>query len=290
MPNSPEVSVVLPCYNAHQFLAQTLDSVRQQTFSDIEIIIVDDGSTDEATVAFLDKLPSDICIVRQDNKGLSAARNTGFNIAKGTYILPLDCDDWLDKTFVEKTLKLLKRTPDATFAYSHLALEEEGAGNLKKSYNFFEQLFFNQMPYCLLLPKQAWLDVGGYNEKMRLGYEDWEFNIRLGAQGMFGVVCAEPLFHYRIRSAGMLKSLSGRSHAELWQSIQKDHKDVYSLKGLFKVWKQWNDKASTYPTFLLVGWYVVFRLLPNSTINFLMRHLLKMFSHSNRVSRSTAQD
>ncbi|MFZ0693430.1 MAG: glycosyltransferase family A protein, partial [Alphaproteobacteria bacterium] len=220
MPN-PTVSVILPCYNAHRYLTRALDSVRAQTFRDFEIIVIDDGSTDPGTVAYLNQLPSDIRLVRQENRGLPGARNTGFHEARGKYVLPLDCDDWLEPTFIEKTLVALEAAPERAFAFAQMVLEGDAVGQLVKHYNFFEQLFLNQLPYCLLVRKSAWAAVGGYDESMREGYEDWELNIRMGGHGWFGAAVPEPLFHYHVSRSGMLLSMSSGLHGRLWTTIQR---------------------------------------------------------------------
>jgi glycosyltransferase involved in cell wall biosynthesis len=288
MTTSPRVSVIIPCYNAHAYLGETLASIRNQTFKDLEIVIIDDGSTNPDTLAFLAALPADIRQVRQENRGLPGARNSGFRHALGEYVLPLDCDDWLDPGFLEQTLATLEATPGAAYAFAHMALEGELHGVLRKSYNFFEQLFFNQLPYCLLMPKRLWEEVGGYDETMRKGYEDWEFNIRLGGRGHFGVVCPQPLFHYRILSGGMLKSISNKYHAQLWSMIQQRNSQVYSPFGLYQAWKVWHARPSSYPPVMLIGWLLVHRLLPARACNALLAFLLPKFSHARRVARSEA--
>jgi hypothetical protein len=90
----PEVSVIIPCYNQGQYLHEAIDSVLAQTFTDLEIIVVDDGSTDPATREILDTLNrTNTWLLRRKNGGLAAARNSGISTASGRYILPLDCDD-----------------------------------------------------------------------------------------------------------------------------------------------------------------------------------------------------
>jgi glycosyltransferase involved in cell wall biosynthesis len=285
----PTVSVVLPCYNAHEHLGQAIDSMRAQTFRDFEIIVVDDGSTDPETRAFLDGLDGDVRVVRQENRGLPGARNAGFREARGSYVLPLDCDDWLEPTFLEKTLAALGNAPDATFAFTHIALEGEATGVLDKNFNFFEQLFLNQLPYCLLIPKAVWHEAGGYDETMRHGYEDWEFNIRLGGRGIRGVVLPEPLFHYRVSGSGMLKSVSSDRHGQLWREIQQRNAALYRLPALVRSWWRWRRRPSTYPLVLYFGWLAVFKLLPNVVFAALFDRI-QAFSHSRRVAgRGNAQ-
>lgn len=276
------VSVVIPCYNSGATIAQTVASVRSQTWPDIEIVVVDDGSTDAATVAVLDALEG-VVFVRQKNAGLPAARNVGFSKAQGTYVLPLDADDWLEPEAIACLMEGLRSDASAAYSYCFLQLEGEARGVLAKSYNFFEQLFLNQMPYCLLIPKTAWAELGGYDESMRKGYEDWEFNIRLGAAGYFGHVVQSPLFHYRVASGGMLLSQSNRLHGELWAQIQSKHGDLYRMPKLMSLWWEWRRRPSTYPLALYFFWLAVHRLLPTSAFASLFRWLRKR-SHSRRVS------
>jgi len=284
---TPEISVVLPCYNSHLHLQETLDSLRAQTYRDFEIVLVDDGSDDPDTIAYLDAMPDDVRMVRQINMGLPAARNTAFRNARGTYVLPLDCDDWLEPTYLERAIATLKASPHKTVVYSHLNVFGDVSGVLRKNYNFFEQLFLNQLPYCLLMPKAAWQEIGGYDETMRQGYEDWEFNIRLGIHGYFGVAMSEPLFHYRVSQTGMLKSISRSKHGRLWRSIQQKNPQAYDYAQLIKTWRTWRNKPSTYPLGLYFGWILLHRLLPNAIFAKLFQMLLP-YSHSARAGQKTS--
>ena len=279
---SPRVSVVVPCHNTHQYLGQTLDSIRAQTIDDLEIIVVDDGSTDPETIAFLDALDDDVRVVRQRNRGLAGARNTGFREARGTFVVPLDCDDWIDATFIERTLDAIERDREASFAVCHIDLEDEASGVLRKHYNFFEQQFLNQLPYCVMIPKSVWEEVGGYDETLRRGYEDWEFSIRLGARGKFGAVVPEPLFHYRVREAGMLKSVSSNLHGQLWGDTQQRNSSQYGVARLVRTWRRWRNQPSTYPLVLYFGWWALYKLLPKVLFSAMFRQILPL-SQSQRV-------
>ncbi len=275
--------MVLPCYNGHRYLQITLDSLRAQTFRDFETILVDDGSDDPDTLAFIDSLADDVRVIRQRNLGLPGARNTGFREANGRYVLPLDCDDWIEPEFIRKAERALKSEPKAAFAFSYICLEDEASGVLTKNYNFFEQLFLNQLPYCVLISKDVWEEVGGYDMTMRRGYEDWEFSIRLGDRGKFGVVVPEPLFHYRVRTTGMLQSLSSQLHGPLWGEIQQRNRSAYRLAALIRTWWRWRGRPSTYPLVLYFGWMTVYKVLPKVLFAALFRQLL-LHSHSRRVS------
>lgn len=280
------VSVVIPCFNSGVTLSQTVDSLRQQTWPHLEILVVDDGSTAPDTLAVLDGLTG-VRLIRQPNSGLPAARNAGFAAASGTYVLPLDADDWLEPVAIEELVTGLRNDASAAYAYSHLQLEGEASGVLPKSYNFFEQLFLNQMPYCILLPKSVWQSLGGYDASMRKGYEDWEFNIRLGLNGHFGHVVSKPLFHYRVSSGGMLISQSNRLHGHLWAEIQRKHPVAYRFPTLYRLWRTWRRHPSTYPLVVYFPWLLAHRLLPQSVFAALFRWLRKR-SHSRRVSASVS--
>lgn len=287
--SSPAISIVLPCYNAHRYLAQALDSVRAQTWRDFEIILIDDGSTDPATIAFLDALGDDVRLVRQSNCGLPGARNSGFRAARGELVLPLDCDDWLEPTALERLHQALLDAGQSGFAFAQMKMEGDGEGVLAKKYNFFEQLFLNQLPYCILLRKRDWEAVGGYDESMRRGYEDWEFNIRLGAAGLHGIGVAEPLFHYRISQSGMLLSISGRSHGDLWQGVRRKHRDLYRLSSLQKTWRAWRTSPSSYPLWAYFPWLAAAMVLPNALFSAMFNYL-RRFSQGRRVTHGSRRD
>ena len=286
--SAPLVSIILPCYNAHAHLGQALESARAQTYPNLEILIVNDGSTEQKTLKFLETLGDDIRVVHQENCGLPAARNRAIREAHGEFILPLDCDDWLEPETVAHLLAAQQVAPAPAFAFPQMILEGESEGLLKKNYNYFEQLFLNQLPYCLLLPKTAWEEAGGYDASMRQGYEDWEFNIRLGINGWCGVTVEQPLFHYRVAQGGMLLSLSGKRHCTLWGGIRKKHAAAFRLKALWRTWREWRQQPSTYPLWIFFGWLAVAKILPYAWAS-VMFNRMRRHSHSQRVTRATRE-
>jgi glycosyltransferase involved in cell wall biosynthesis len=101
--NPPKVSVIIPCFNQGEYVDQAVDSVLKQSFQDFEIVIVNDGSTDPFTISHLQNYSRQkTTVVHTDNQGLAAARNNGIRQAKSEYILPLDADDKIGATFLEK--------------------------------------------------------------------------------------------------------------------------------------------------------------------------------------------
>ena len=231
--STPEVSVVIPCYNGGRFLPAALASLAAQTFRNFEIIVVDDGSTDPETRAVIAGLGPEIRVIRQENRGMAGARNTACSAARAAIVLPLDCDDVLEPSFLEETIPALRAAPaDVAFVTVYQRLAGERSGVVAFEFDPFSQLFHNQLHYCLLLRKSAWEAVGGYDESMRDGYEDWEFNLRLIEAGYRGLIIPKPLFIYRVSADGMLMSRSGRLHATLWRYIRDHHRDLYRWRWL----------------------------------------------------------
>lgn len=266
MSGSPAVSVVVPCYNGGEFLDGLLASLAAQTFRDFEIIIVDDGSTDPATLTKLQALAGEARVIHQENRYLPGARNSGFRVARGTFVLPLDCDDRLDPAYLSDVVTAARTSAsDVGFVFTHMRLAGGASGNLATRCNRFEQLFLNHLPYCLLVRKAAWEAVGGYDESMRDGMEDWEFNIRLLAAGYRGTAIANPYFVYTVRRDGMLLSKSVRRHATIWRAIRRKHADLYTPASLFAIWRA--NRPAWRSTARAVVLYTAVKVLPNGLCN-----------------------
>ena len=283
--NSKLISIVVPCFNSGKTIKRTIESLKSQTWEKKEIIIVNDGSDDKETLDILN-LFEGVLIINQKNLGLSAARNTGAYKAKGRFLLFLDSDDWIEDdtlelmfNFFEKNISISKNN----FIFSDIILEGNVKKNVSKNYNFFEQLFLNQIPYSIFIEKNTWLLNNGYDENMRLGYEDWEFNIRLGAKSIFGKRLPIPLFHYSVCNTGMLISKSSKYHAQIWHYIKNKNFELYKPKKILKIWKLWRDKESSYPLIILFIGYVFLQILPdkiNSIIFLLFRNFKWFFSRN----------
>ena len=244
----PQVTIVVPCYNGGRFFDQMFASLDAQTFRDFEVIIVDDGSTDPDTLTRLGRLPPGVSVIRQENKGLAAARNTGFRAARSEVILPLDCDDVLAPPFLAEGMELLSRaSPDVAFVYCHIKLTGGRQGIHECDFDPFDQLFLNELPYCLLTRKSAWAAMGGYDETMKDGYggyTDWDFNIHLSVAGFRAIRIDKPLFVYWVRPDGMLVSLSARMHGTIWRYIRRKYRDQYRFSALYARWSERRSLAS----------------------------------------------
>lgn len=284
MAEAPTVTVVIPCYNGGADLPGAIESVEAQTWRDFEIVVVDDGSDDPETLRVLANLGDRVRVVTQTNRGLPAARNAGMRAARGAFLLPLDCDDRLEPQFLEATLDVLEIRPTCAFAFTFMRLAGERQGVLRRFYNPFVQLFLNQIPYAMLIRREAWERTGGYDEAMRDGYEDWEFNIRLVNSGFHGFSVPQPLLRYTVRAGGMLESRASPRHAELWGDIQRRHPERYRVRALLGGWLRSRPWPAPYPEFLLIGLLIAHRLLAPAKFNRLFARL-RGYSASARADR-----
>ena len=259
----PDVSIIIPCYNGHALLAQAVESALRQDLKSKEVIVIDDGSTAPETAEVLARLPEEVEVIRQENRGVAAARNRGFEAARGHYVLPLDCDDWIEPNYARRALELIAGREDA-FVYSWLAAFGEYEAVLRKRWDPFAQLIVNRLAYCMLIPKALWRQVGGYDETMRLGCEDWDFNIRLGLAGAEGLCLPEPLFHYRVSAGSLMHSVTHRHYGAVWRGMQKKYPDVYRAFALLHRMRTRPDERERHCTWVLLVFYSVHRLLPDA--------------------------
>ena len=216
----PLVSVVIPCHNYGKFLGEAVDSVLAQTWQDLEVIVVNDGSTDPDTIRTLDNLNRPRTrVIHQQNLKLPAARNTGIEAARGKYICCLDADDNLAPTYIEKCLLRLEID-----GYDVCGSWQWNFGTEDKilepgRFTFKNLLRSNHMVNCAMFRRQLWESAGGFDISMTDGYEDWEFWIRLASLGARGTVIPEPLFLYRKHGRSMIDSTLEK-HAKIVSKIR----------------------------------------------------------------------
>lgn len=206
----PAVSVIIPAYNAEPFIEDTVRSVLDQTFSDLEVILVDDGSTD-GTVARLEKFGDRIRVERQGNGGVAKARNTGVRIATGEWIAFLDADDlWLpDK--LERQLA----APSAVMVYSD-RYNIGARGELPELQSLVTPMHGGDVFVTLLtdgnfitntsvmVRRALFEQMGGFFTGLN-GTEDWDLWIRIAEQHAIHFV-NEPLVRYRFHPGGISRN------------------------------------------------------------------------------------
>lgn len=195
------VSIVIPCYNAGRLLHEAVNSALAQTYPHVEVVIVDDGSTDPETREILRTATwPRTRIFHQENAGPAAARNRAISHAAGAFILPLDADDRIDPTYVEKALAVIEERPEVGVVYCRAIKfgAESGPWQLPP-YNLRELVIDNVVFVTALYRKSDWEAVGGYSEGMLSGVEDYEFWIKMLNHGVEIVQLDEFLFHYRVQ-------------------------------------------------------------------------------------------
>jgi glycosyltransferase involved in cell wall biosynthesis len=193
------ISVIIPCYNDGAYLHEAIASIRKQYYPAYEIIVVNDGSTDPATLKVLDDVVApDVQVLHKENGRMASARNYGIKHARGRIIAALDSDDYFGEGFFNKAMAILNTRQEIGVVTSYIQLfgAENKVGKPRggTSVNF---LFGNQCPACAIYRIECWEQIGGFDETMKMGYEDWEFYIRVTRQGWEIEVIPERLLFYR---------------------------------------------------------------------------------------------
>jgi glycosyltransferase involved in cell wall biosynthesis len=231
MVNQPKVSVIIPCFNMGQYLDAAVDSVFAQTMQNFEIVIVDDGSTDPATVQLLSNYqrPNARVLVTK-HQGLAAARNHAIEHATGEYLCALDSDDKLHPAYFERATSLLDGDPALTFVSSWVQMFGTSDALWKQNFCDLPTLLAEcTVMTAALVRANAVRSVGGYDTQMRdQGDEDWDLWISLVERGYRGTIIPEVLFYYRRRPGSMCEvCTTGETHLRLVQYIMEKHKENY---------------------------------------------------------------
>ncbi len=239
------LSVIVPCFNHGHFLEETILSILSSTYSSMEIIIIDDGSTDTSREVGeeLCKRYTQVSYYYQDNAGPSVARNHGVKQAIGKYILALDADDLISPIYIEEAVKILDSCPDVKVVYANA----EKFGSVNKPWNLKQytprRLAVDNMIYVSAIYRKIdWERVGGYTEDKRLVREDWEFWIKMLKDG--GEVVKLPIvgFYYRIHSHSRRKSMSKCSKDREIEYLNEYHADFFKkqLGGPLRKSRSWS--------------------------------------------------
>lgn len=230
-----KASFVIPAYNAETFLAQAILSCRGQSVKDIEIIVVDDGSTDGTLelAQWHAKEDKRVIVSHQNNKGRSAARNHGNAIAKAPFIFVLDADDLANKNRVRDTLITFQmKNPDVVYGPFEVIDEQDqtigrqGAGPwnqelaVKRQQNYIGH---STMAYRKGVTANVQYDEGEFS---RLGLDDWKFQWDCIKRGYKFEVCKQPLSRYRIYSLGNGTYGSATENGRNQEEVKKV-KDAY---------------------------------------------------------------
>lgn len=225
----PKVSVIIPCFNLGKYIHEAVDSVLAQTFQDFEIIVVNDGSTDAETNLILDNLNNlKIKVIKTDNQGLARARNNGIARANGEYILPLDADDKIADSYLEKAIQVLDENENIGIVYCRAEFFDKE--NFKWDLPEYElsRFLIDNLIFCSAFFRKAdWETAGGYKSSMIYGWEDYEFWLSIIELEREVYQIPEHLFFYRQRSDSMANVMSREHLFYSYKEIAKNHRDLY---------------------------------------------------------------
>jgi glycosyltransferase involved in cell wall biosynthesis len=237
----PEFSVIIPCYNAASYVQAAIDSCLAQTVSDVEIIVVDDGSTDGSgeIVAAAAARHTQVRVVRQVNRGLGAARNAGLRVATGAFVSFLDADDLIEPEKLAEQGAVLRDRPEVGLVLCHgVGVDAENVvhwENILDGRRFaghpslFEELFAGGgafPPLVALIRRELAAAVGGFDEdRAASGWADTAFWMRLALTGMDYHIVERPLARYRVLSTSMSSDRLGMERAAetIYAKVMSDH-------------------------------------------------------------------
>jgi len=214
--SDPAVTVVVTCFNYGRWLPESVGSVLAQTFADFELIIVDDGSTDDSLEVARRLAAGDerISVVTQPNSGQPAIpRNVGVGRARGRYIVCLDADDVLGPNVLERCRSELEDDPSAGLSWAQL--QEFGDSDKlcpHLDWSLDRLKSWNFLPCTTMFRREAWGAAGGYNTNVR-GFEDWDLWLGIAEAGFTGRAAHGAVWYYRTHGAGLY--LASNQHDQL---------------------------------------------------------------------------
>lgn len=229
----PLLSIVIPYYNMGEFISDTIASIINATHKNIEIIIVNDGSTENSSIKILTTFQHYpfLKIINKSNEGLALARNAGALEAKGDYLAFLDPDDTVEPTYYKKAIELLAYYKNVYFVGSWARYFGDTKGywpafNPEPPYLLVHNMVNSS---ALVYKKNAFLISGLNDKKMIYGMEDYESVIHLIKNGYQGIVLPEPLWNYRIRKNSMARAFTKEKQIYLYRLISDKHSGFYSI-------------------------------------------------------------
>ena len=226
-----KISIIIPCYNDGAFLIEAVDSVLACAFNNLEIIIVNDGSTDKFTLDVLNQFEDQgLKVISHPNQGLGFSRNQGIRQSQGQYILPLDADNKIRKGYLDKAISFLDSgICDIVYAKPYFFGEDIRERKFVTHEFDGDKLFItNYIDACAVYRKSVWESVDGYDENMpSQGNEDWEFWLNCHIKRFRFKFLDEELYEYRISGNSMLSKVSMEKTNAVRNYLMLKHIDRY---------------------------------------------------------------
>jgi glycosyltransferase involved in cell wall biosynthesis len=198
-----DVSIVIPCFNDGRFLGEAVASALACVDPRCEVIVVDDGSDEPATLEALDEVRGTaVTVLERPHRGPGAARNAGIEAASGRFILPLDADNRLRPRYAALGCELLDRDPGIAIVYGDAELFGERTGIRRpRAFELERLLRGNYIDTCAVFRREVWEQTGGYATAV-ISWEDWSFWLAAAEAGFGFHYVPEVLFEYRVRADG----------------------------------------------------------------------------------------
>lgn len=220
-----KVSIITPCYNDGKYIEETIHSILSQTYKNWEMIIIDDGSEDNETIDILKKveLIYNIQVIKTNHVGPAEARNIGIKHSCGEFILPVDADDLIDNTYIEKAVQQMNNNNNIGIVYCHADLFGIKTGPWElPEYSIDKMLLDNIIFVSALFRKSDWEQVGGFKSNMEHGMEDYDFWLSIIELGREVYQLPEVLFHYRVKEY----SRTTKFHKNI-ENVKETYKTIY---------------------------------------------------------------
>lgn len=239
-----QVTVIITSYNKAPFLKEAIDSCLNQTFKDFELLIIDDGSSDNSleVIESYSEEPR-IRILTQENKGVIYTRNRAIKEAKGDYVLQLDGDDKLGVDFLSESVPILEKENQVSIVYfgTEFIGEKSGVWNLGE-YSLKKQLTTNLIVVTSLFRRSDYFLTEGYRDEFKSGLEDWDFWLSIIELGGEVRQLSSVNFFYRILNNSRNNSIPNETL--LKQRIFKNHSSLYLENGLDSTNLLWELRKS----------------------------------------------
>ena len=230
------LSVVVPFYNLGNYLRETLENVRAANYTPLEILIVNDGSSEPKSLDVLHDIEKqglpNVRVLHTENQGLAATRNVGAEAARGEFVAFVDADDLVEPDFFTRAIDVLHRYANVTFVYSWVQYIGESTGIWPTWNTEFPYLLgHNMLTAFVVIRRSAFLSWARNHAEFEYGLEDYDGWVGLVEAGGVGVSIPEPLVRYRIREQSMYQSANRNQKLYLYDLLTQRHAESYRRWG-----------------------------------------------------------
>lgn len=224
------ISIIIPCFNSGGYLLEAIRSCEKSFFTNFEILVVDDGSTDNDTLAILDQIANKefIEVIRKKNGGPASARNLGVENSNGEFLFFLDSDNRVRSDYFSKAISVMKNDSFVGCVYSKAEFFGDVSPNIPPFvggvFSLDRLLAGNYIDMCTLVRKEAFIEVKGFDEHPDLvGFEDWDLWIKISKTEWKFHYLDEILFEYRVRIDSLMGSVDQDRRFRLFSYLSSKH-------------------------------------------------------------------